>query len=673
MEIKPTQLLKPVKKVIKPYECSLIAADGPRLSGRWNLEGLQIPYDSQFTSVMELQPKEDAMPIMYGHLGTDITFLAIRSVYGSRVQRSTSEQIISDKYLQWYYEDNPDDKFTMTDLLVLTGNDLHRIPQIYIYNPCEYVCELHIMCANIKKNAISNVLVPNKNIFNGLYYSSILSDQVNFTPSTTGSTQIEVYNNQGDLILVLPYSEIDNIERDCDKLIIQTSNREDVRLNFLSDYHARQGHSRISWVTEDNINRYLTADYPNIDNISPTINFYTNPQVIFSGTTLTKTQLKELFIDTIIDNRDGQISKFDTEVDIRKIGSIRNFDEISEFGNYDVTFSIDDIAGNNTTKVKQVYMYSTPPVIVYLPTSANDTMYINDPFYYKSEYDQNIIDNNDIRNYYISCVEDYVDDIPKSAVTVDIIQLSGSSNGLTDSGITLVGDYEITFTVQNQSGMIFTDTKILKVHTNNYITPEILFKSGYDGNSFTIMTGLTESQLIDLTVSAVTNIDYDTVTSKDDIEITGISYNIEGTYTTTYSIQNYSGFYNSIQYIKNVTVDDDKAEFVFNTWTGNTNLMGVTALTESFLIDFYVSAVTDTTDGLIPLSAVTLNIGDSSGNTGLTNITQDGLYDLEFSVTNSRLIETKVTKPLIVDSLLDGSNAFGAYDFTIYGGNAFSS
>lgn len=670
MEIKPTDLMKPVKKVIKPYECSLIAADGPRLVGRWNLEGLQIPYDSQFTSVMELQPQEDAMPIMYGHLGTDITFLAIRVVYGSRIQKTTSNQIIPDKYIEWYYEDDSDNKFTMSDLLVLTGNDLHRIPQIYVYNPSDYVCEMHIMCANLKKNTISNVLVPNKNIFNGLYYSSILSDQVNFTPSTTGSTQIEVYNNQGDLVLVLPYSEIDSIERNCDELTIQTSNREDVILNFLSDYHAKQGHSRISWVTEDNINRYLTADNPNIDNIPPSINFYTNPQVIFSGTTLTKPQLQELFIDTIIDNRDGQISKFDTEVDIRKIGSIRNFDEITEFGNYDITFSIGDIAGNNTTEVKQVYMYSTPPVIVYLPTSANNKMYINDPFYYKSEYDQNIINYDDIRNYYISCVEDYVDNIPKSAVTVDIVQLSGSSSGLTDSGITLVGDYEITFTVQNQAGMTFTDTKILKVHTNNYITPEIIFNSGYVGDSFTIMTGLTETQFIDLTVSAVTNLDYDTVTTKDDIEVTGITYDVEGTYTTVYSIQNYSGFYNSIPYIKNVTVDDDQAEFVFNSWTGNTNLMGVSALTESFLINFYVSAVTDTTDGLIPLSAVSLVIRDS-GSTVIPFITQDGLYDLQFSVTNSRLITTTVTKPLIVDSLLDGGNAFGSYDFTIYGGNAF--
>jgi hypothetical protein len=554
MEIKPTDLFKPVKKVIKPYECSLIAADGPRLVGRWHLEGLQIPFDSQFTSVMELQPKEDAMPIMYGHLGTDVTFIAIRAVYGSRTQVSSSEQIMPDKYLEWYYEDTPDTKYTFTDLYLNTGNDSHRIQQMYIYNPTDFVCELHMMCANLKKNVISSVLVPNQNIFNGLYYSSILSDQVNFTPSTTGSTQIEVYNNQDVLVLVLPYSEIDNIERDCDTLTIQTNNREDVILKFVSDYHASQAHSRISWVTEDNITRFLTADYPNIDNTPPDITFYSNPQTIFSGTTLDKMQLQELFIDTIIDDRDGQISKFDTSVDIRKIGSIRNFDEISEFGNYDVTFSIDDIAGNNITEVKQVYMYSSPPVINYLPSSANNTMYINDPFYYKTIYDQNIIDDDDIRNYYIACVEDYVDDIPKSAVTVTIVQLSGSSSGNTSSGITLVGHYEITFFVENSASMSFTDTKILKVFTNNYVTPELEFNSGYTGSAFSVVSGLTETEFIDLTVSAITNLDYDTVTDFTDITVTGIDYNVAATYTVVYTVLNYSGFYNNTPYTKQVTV-----------------------------------------------------------------------------------------------------------------------
>ncbi|MFW6009474.1 MAG: hypothetical protein ACOCP8_09450 [archaeon] len=105
MEITPNKLMKPVRKVIKPYECSLIATEGPRLTGRWHLEGLQIPYDSQFTSVMELEPNSQDKPIMYGHVGTDIIFLAIRAVYGSDLQMSTNltDQILPEKYIEYYF------------------------------------------------------------------------------------------------------------------------------------------------------------------------------------------------------------------------------------------------------------------------------------------------------------------------------------------------------------------------------------------------------------------------------------------------------------------------------------------------------------------------------------------------------------------------------------------
>lgn len=667
-EIKPNDLLKPVKKVIKPYECSLIAVDGPRLVGRWHLEGLQIPYDSQFTSVMELRPGENALPIMYGHLGTNVTFIAIRVVYGSKLQVSASREVIPDKYIEYYYEDDTDTKRTFTDLLVLTGNDAHRIPQLYVYNPGEYIAELHILVANVKENMISSKLVPTLNKFNGLYYSSVLSDQINFSPSSTGSTQIEIYNDQNDLIISLPYSSISNIGVDCETLTIDTSNDENIILEFVSEFHAQQAHSRIMWVTEDSMNRYLTSDYPSIDNEAPVITFYSSPISVFSGTTVTKTELQEYFIKEINDNRDGEISIYDTEVTIKKQGSIRIFEQIEDFGNYDVTFTISDIANNQTTETKVVSMYSSPPVITYLPTSINNTMYINDPFYYKDTYNQNIIDENDIRNYYIDCVEDYVDDIAKSAVTVSIQQLSGSSSGLTDSGITLVGDYEITFNICNSASLCFTDTKNLKVYTNTYILPELLFNLPYTGNTFVILPTYNELTLIDETISGITNTDYDTTVSLDNVEIDGMSpsdYNTEGTYTVQYKVQNYSGFYNNILYTKNIIVDDSYAEINFNTYTGSTTVSGTSVLTDIYLTDYLVSSVTDTIDGIIDVSAVTLNI-ISGATTGITGITEDGLYELEFSVTNSRPNTTIESKDLIVDYL-----DYPSSGFTIYPGTSF--
>lgn len=555
MEIKPNELLKPVKKVIKPYECSLIAAEGPRLVGRWHLEGLQIPFDSQFTSTILLESNAIDKPIMYGHLGTDITFLAIRAVYGSQQQVSSSATLIPDKYIEYYYEDEPLTVRTFTDIIILTGNDLHRIPQIYVNNPTDYTAQLHIMAANLDTNIISTKLLPTQNIFTGLYYSSILSDVVNFTPTTTGSTQLEIYNDSGNLILSLEYASIDVVENDGDKLIIRTDNDENIELQFLSEFHAKQAHSRISWVTEDYINRYLTSESPGIDSNDPVINFYANPIDTYTGATVSVVQLQEAFINTIIDARDGEISKYDTEVTIRKIGSIRNFEEINEQGAYEVSFSISDIAGNEVTQVRNVYMYRSAPNIVFNNTSISNTMYINDTNYYKLEYDQNIIDEDDIRSYYIDCVEDYVDTIPRSAVTVSIVQLSGSSSGLTDSGITLVGDYEVTFTVSNGAGYTDTEVRQLRVYTNNFIKPEIVFNSGYGGSGFTYSSGKTENEFRIDVISGLTSIDYDTTITADDIVITNLLFpTIPGTNTVTFSITNYSGFDNSDQTYRTKTV-----------------------------------------------------------------------------------------------------------------------
>lgn len=548
MEIRPNDLLKPSKKVIMPYERSLISTEGPRITGRWNLEGLKIPYDSQFTSVIELEPNSYDKPIMYGHLGTQVTFLAIRAVYGSKKQFSTTRKcnLMSDKHLEYYYENEPLITHTFTDLLVLTGNEFHKIPQIYVSNPTEYIAQLNIMVANIGENEITAKL--RENVYRGLYYSSVLSDQVMYGVET-GSTQLEIYNSKDNLALSLDYNNIELIEIDENKLIIQSFS-EKIELEFLSKFHALQANSRINWVLEDPTSRFLTSDYPGIDDNSPVIEFYPVPNDTYTGETITKEQLQEYIIDYIEDSRDGIISKFDTEVNIRKIGSIKNFEEISEQGKYEVSFTISDIAGNDTTKVYEVAMYRNSPIFVYRDSSSDDTIYINDTIYNSPEYDSNIVEPIDVLDYYVEYIYDYVDgEISKSAVTIDLEQLSGSTSGLTDTGITLVGDYETIFTVSNSGGLTTQKEHIFNVYTSSDYKPEIEWNSGYTGSEITVPSGLTREEFMDLTVSGLTNTDYDTTISVDDIVLdTDIVFPTStGDYNVIYIITNYSGVENDHQ------------------------------------------------------------------------------------------------------------------------------
>jgi len=73
----PNNLLTPASKVIKPYNCAFIAVDGPQIKGKVNMEGLEIPYDSQYTSQMTLNEEDSDIPIHYGFLGNEVTFVMI--------------------------------------------------------------------------------------------------------------------------------------------------------------------------------------------------------------------------------------------------------------------------------------------------------------------------------------------------------------------------------------------------------------------------------------------------------------------------------------------------------------------------------------------------------------------------------------------------------------------
>ena len=188
MRIESNKLLNSTNKNISFVNNCIYAKDGPNCAGKINLGSISINYDSFFSANMTLQPDDKDMPIMYGYLGTEITFLSIVAHYNENPQVCPG-----DTRIEYYYEDQPLIKRTFTDILVLTGNEDHRIPQIYLYNPTEQVVNLEIMVANIDINKISTQLNPKYEGVDGLSFNSIISDQI-FGTNCTGSTQFEIFD-----------------------------------------------------------------------------------------------------------------------------------------------------------------------------------------------------------------------------------------------------------------------------------------------------------------------------------------------------------------------------------------------------------------------------------------------------------------------------------------------
>ena len=66
MYIQKNKLLPPTSRIIKPYYCGMIATEGPNILGRLDLIGVEIPYNTQYTGRLILNPGTSNQPMLYG-------------------------------------------------------------------------------------------------------------------------------------------------------------------------------------------------------------------------------------------------------------------------------------------------------------------------------------------------------------------------------------------------------------------------------------------------------------------------------------------------------------------------------------------------------------------------------------------------------------------------------
>lgn len=376
----PNNLLKPTEKVIKPYNCSMIAIDGPTIKGKLNMEGLEIPYDSQYTSQMILNENERDKAVLGGFLNKNITFLMIKAIYDPQ---DPNWEIEEDHYIEFYYGDEPETIRYMGKLLLLTGNSLKRIPQIYLNNPHnKQKVQLEIFMANLPQEQEQ---ITSSDYIKSLYYNNIISDRVSYTsPVSEGSSSLWITNidqrEQGssiNTIMTIPYNNINTIEVTGDNTIIIGNNTDEkIYLEFLDKFNMLQAHSRISWVLEDKLHRYLNESNPSIDTEYPVITW--NNGISETGYTSITTGDTSYIIDTFIsgvtDNRDGDIDKYDVDLTIYLEEGIVPLNNIEESGNYTIYFSVGDIAGNlNISKRYAVVNDVTTTTTTESPTTTTTT------------------------------------------------------------------------------------------------------------------------------------------------------------------------------------------------------------------------------------------------------------------------------------------------------------
>ena len=127
-------------KYIKVGDGEFLAVNGSDIEDRMNLKNLRMPYDSLFSTNITLKPGEENY--LLNCLTDNSTFLAITAEYDPKSEEKDNYMI--------YKQYGCNCELIMSQMLVLTGNSTHRIPQLFFTNPNDkYPVKLNVMVGSL--------------------------------------------------------------------------------------------------------------------------------------------------------------------------------------------------------------------------------------------------------------------------------------------------------------------------------------------------------------------------------------------------------------------------------------------------------------------------------------------------------------------------------------------
>lgn len=354
-----------------------IAVEGSNTVEKLITSDVRMPYKQLLKGRVIL--KAGQINYLLNHLGVgdNATFLSIKATYD---QKSVIEM---DNYISYSYYDYPVQNLTFAQMLVLTGNSSNRIPQLYLNNPnTKYPVILDVMVGVIDDSYsfFNDDINQSGTSFTGLEYTDIKSFVV--------GESIAVYdkNVPARALIYIGLSYINSITLNGNFLVIDDESYGSVFLHFLTEYDARQAHSLLNYVLE-HPNVDISNIIPDNDVVSPVIYFnatagtggdyilyndgvtigatWSTPYNTFSngftfstsislstyGTAgiIQKSNLKDLLIDYVNDDRDGVIELMDSNLIINSSNGVVN--SIGLTGTYSLKFDLTDLANNNLQNV----------------------------------------------------------------------------------------------------------------------------------------------------------------------------------------------------------------------------------------------------------------------------------------------------------------------------------
>lgn len=366
--VNQSSLFGPPDKYIKFYESDLVAIEGAAVVERLFLKHIRIPYTQLLMARIVLRPGQVDYLMNHLGLGDNATLVAIAAKYDPK------SKVADDNYVQYNFADDLAKNRYFAQVMILTGNNIQRLPQLYLTNPNpDYAVELYVMVANIDDtyNFFNDTVNQSGLSFTGLEIGDIqthvVGESIVFMDKSTPEPKPLTY---------LRLANINSLERTGQIVTIDDTAYGEMFFKFTSATHSAQAYSLLNYLFE-NPNVNIGNLNPVEDFVAPVVTFYsrvggigdfiafngatvgvpynTGQGVTFSTTMslathggtagiITTDRMADLLVNTVVDNRDGTMSFTGSYFGI--VGTAGTVSRITEAGTYSLYFNFSDFALN---------------------------------------------------------------------------------------------------------------------------------------------------------------------------------------------------------------------------------------------------------------------------------------------------------------------------------------
>ena len=344
---------------IKFQGSDLVSVEGANLLDRLLLNNVIIPFKQILKGRVILKPGQSNYLFNFLGLGDNATFVAFVPKFDIK---SVMEE---DNYINFVYATDLIHTYSFKEIMILTGNSTHRIPQLYLSNTNTlYPVVIETMVAVIDDNQSFFADTTNQI---GLTYTDLSIENIQ-TWIVNESIVVYDNNNPPGALVYLTISTITSLQQQGTILIINDLSIGNIFLQFRTLYDATQANSAINYVL-NTPNAVIGGNYP--DTTPPTIYFnYTfgasgsiialsgntysapynsNQGLTFSATTnlsyygltMSVNDIIDSAISSIVDNKDGIIIPSPNNI---FINGTNNTVGITGSGTYSIKFNIVDLA-----------------------------------------------------------------------------------------------------------------------------------------------------------------------------------------------------------------------------------------------------------------------------------------------------------------------------------------